>query len=127
VYSFRLMLLSTLLALGGVGVAYLMYVQQPDLPAVVARRAQALYQLSLNKVHFDEVYTAFLVRPIEILTQVCRVFDQYIVDGLVDLGGLLPRGIGNLLRPVQNGLVQFYALAMVLGLVVFVIAFVRSM
>jgi NADH-quinone oxidoreductase subunit L len=36
----------------------------------------------------------------------------------------MPSMLGRLFRPVQNGLVQFYALAMVLGLAVFVVALV---
>ena len=51
-----------------------------------------------------------------------RVFDQYILDGLVDLIGSLPSAVGYVLRPAQNGLVQFYALLMVLGLSGFVVA-----
>jgi hypothetical protein len=35
--------------------------------------------------------------------------------------------VGKLFRPVQNGLVQFYALAMVLGLTVFLLALIRSL
>jgi NADH-quinone oxidoreductase subunit L len=42
-----------------------------------------------------------------------------LVDGIVDLIGLAPSLIGTWLRPIQNGLVQFYALAMLLGLTVF--------
>jgi NADH-quinone oxidoreductase subunit L len=50
------------------------------------------------------------------------VVDQYLVDGLVDLVGQVPRLLGILFRPIQNGLVQFYALAMVLGLTVFLLS-----
>jgi len=39
--------------------------------------------------------------------------------------GQVPRLVGALFRPVQNGLVQFYALAMILGLVVFLLALAR--
>jgi hypothetical protein len=49
------------------------------------------------------------------------------LDGLVDLTGYLFRWLGFRFRPVQNGLVQFYALAMVLGLTVFLIALVSKM
>jgi NADH-quinone oxidoreductase subunit L len=122
-----LMIGSSLIGLAGIAVAYLTYVRQPELPTVLARRFQAFYQLSLNKFHFDELYLAFFVRPLEGLAQVCRAFDQWIVDGLVDLGGYVPRLVGTLFRPVQNGLVQWYALTMAVGLVVFLIAFVRSM
>jgi NADH-quinone oxidoreductase subunit L len=38
----------------------------------------------------------------------------------------MPAFIGQLFRPIQNGLVQFYALAMALGLTVFLIALVRA-
>ncbi len=48
------------------------------------------------------------------------------LDGLVDLIGQVPRFLGVLFRPIQNGLVQFYALAMVLGLAVFLIALAFS-
>ena len=49
------------------------------------------------------------------------------VDSLVDLVGHVPRLFGGLLRPIQNGLVQFYALAMVLGLAVFLGALVLQL
>jgi NADH-quinone oxidoreductase subunit L len=125
--NWRLMALSTLAALGGIAVAYRMYVQQPDLPARLAQGAQALYQLSLNKFHVDELYAAFLVKPLQGLTVFARVFDQRVIDGLVDLIGYLPRLFAALFRPVQNGLVQFYALAMVLGLTVFLLSLLRSL
>ena len=65
------------------------------------------------------------MKPLAVVTALCRVFDQYIVDGLVDLIGQAPRLVGVLFRPVQNGLIQFYALAMILGLVVFLLALAR--
>ena len=57
----------------------------------------------------------------------CGTIDLNVVDALVDLIGQTPRLLGGLFRPVQNGLVQFYALAMVLGLTVFLLALVRSL
>ncbi|MEI6686534.1 MAG: hypothetical protein WCN64_10370, partial [Planctomycetota bacterium] len=56
-----------------------------------------------------------------------RIFDQYILDGVVDLIAHIPRMIAQLFRPIQNGLVQFYALAMILAVTVFLIALARSM
>jgi proton-translocating NADH-quinone oxidoreductase chain L len=119
-----LMALSGIIALGGIAVAWLMYQRQPSLPGKLAAAWQWGYQLSLNKFHFDELYYAFIVRPLSGLAVFCRLLDQYLVDGLVDLIGYLPRLLGARFRPVQNGLVQFYALAMVLGLTVFLLAMV---
>jgi proton-translocating NADH-quinone oxidoreductase chain L len=119
-----LMALSAVVALGGIAVAWLMYQRQPSLPGKLAAAWQGAYQLSLNKFHLDELYYAFIVKPLSGLALICRILDQYLVDGLVDLIGYVPRLLGARFRPVQNGLVQFYALAMVLGLTVFLLALV---
>ena len=125
--NWGMMGISSLIALGGIGVAYLMYLRQPDLPGRMASAAQGLYQLSLNKFHIDELYETFILKPLAGFTAFTRIFDLYVLDGLVDLIGQLPRLLGFRFRPVQNGLVQFYALAMVLGLTVFLIALVTRL
>jgi NADH-quinone oxidoreductase subunit L len=122
--AWGLMALSAAVALGGIGVAWLMYVRRPELPGKLTAACQGLYQLSYNKFHVDELYDTFIVKPLVGLAVFCRVLDQYLVDGLVDLVGHVPRLLGARFRPVQNGLVQFYALAMVLGLTVFLLALV---
>jgi NADH-quinone oxidoreductase subunit L len=113
---------SSLVALAGIGLAYWMYVLRPGLPGQLARNLQALYQLSLNKFHLDELYAALVVQPLQGLADFFKAFDLLIVDGLVDLAGRLPQFLGQLFRPIQNGLVQFYALATILGLSVFLAA-----
>ena len=122
-----MMIVSSLIAVGGILVAWLMYVRQPDLPGRVANAAQGFYQLSLNKFHIDELYDSLLLKPLAGLTAFIRIFDLYVLDGIVDLTGYLLRWFGFRFRPVQNGLVQFYALAMVLGLTVFLIALVTRL
>jgi NADH-quinone oxidoreductase subunit L len=125
--DFLLMTISAVVALGGIGVAWVMYVAQPGLPGRLVQRMQAAYQMSLNKFEVDELYEAFIVRPLLGFAEFCRLIDHYLVDGIVDLIGHVPRLIADFLfRPMQNGLVQFYALAMVLGLTVFLIALARA-
>jgi NADH-quinone oxidoreductase subunit L len=114
--------LSTLLALGGIGLAWLMYVRQPGMADTLARKQEGLYELSRNRFYLDDIYHALVVRPLTVLAYLCRVIDHYLVDGLVDLVGQVPRFFGLLFRPIQNGLVQFYALAMILGLAVFLLS-----
>jgi proton-translocating NADH-quinone oxidoreductase chain L len=125
--NFFTMILSSVIALGGIGMAYWMYVRQPDVPARLVKAAQGLYQLSLNKFYIDELYEAFILTPLAGFTTFIRIFDLYVLDSLVDLTGQLFRWLGFRFRPVQNGLVQFYALAMVLGLTVFLIALVSKL
>jgi NADH-quinone oxidoreductase subunit L len=122
-----LMTVSSLLAVGGIALAWFMYVRQPDLPGKLAARARFLYQLSYNKFYVDEIYGALIVAPLQGFNQFSRIFDLNVLDQIVDLVGYFPVLVGKLFRPVQNGLVQFYALAMVLGLTVFLLALIRSL
>jgi NADH-quinone oxidoreductase subunit L len=111
-----LMVLSSAIALGGIAVAYVFYVAKPMLPLGLAFKFRTLYELSRNKFYLDELYEALLVKPLEGLAWLVRVLDLYLLDGLVDLIAQVPAMVGALFRPVQNGLVQFYALLMALGL-----------
>jgi NADH-quinone oxidoreductase subunit L len=117
---------SVVVVAAGIGLAWWMYVRNPGLADRWAASLQALYQLSLNKFHLDELYYAFVVAPIAGLAVVCRFLDLQVLDSIIDHLGQMPAFIGQLFRPIQNGLVQFYALAMALGLTVFLIALVRA-
>jgi NADH-quinone oxidoreductase subunit L len=122
-----LMGISFVVAAAGALLAVLCYWSRPTLPKMLAARFRDLYQLSHEKFHIDELYDLFIVQPLAGFAAFCRVIDQYLVDGIVDLVGHIPRLIGARFRPVQNGLVQFYALAMVLGLTVFLLALVSRL
>jgi NADH-quinone oxidoreductase subunit L len=126
-FNWAVMALSTVVALSGIAAAWWIYLRRPGLAGRIARHIQALYQLSLNKFHLDELYGFFVVQPLAGFARFCRIIDLYLVDSLVDLMGHVPRFVGILFRPMQNGLVQFYALAMVLGLTVFLLALVRAL
>jgi len=115
--------LSTVVALAGIGLAAFMYLGKRTEVETVAeitktRKGLWLYQLSLNKFYFDEIYAVLVVWPIRGIAALSYVFDRYVVDGIVNLFGWLPRVFGSLLRSLQTGMVQFYALAMVLGMLV---------
>jgi NADH-quinone oxidoreductase subunit L len=107
---------STLLALGGVGLAYMAYGSGG--PERVPPTLEPVYSLSRNKLYVDEAYHAAFLRPAEWLAFMARVFDLFL-DALARLVAAVPRFLGGWVRPIQNGLVQFYALSMVLGLAAF--------
>lgn len=125
--EFGLMAISSLIALGGVGLAYLFYVSKPELSGQLSSSMQGLYHASLDKLYIDDIYNAVIVTPLEWLASIVGMLDSRLVDRLIDVVGTLPRYLGWLFSYVQNGLVQFYALAMVLGLTVFILALLRSL
>jgi NADH-quinone oxidoreductase subunit L len=83
-----------------------------------AMKAVGLYGLSAGKFFFDPIYSLLIVRPLEGLARLSAWADRVVIDGLVDRIGGLPPALGSALRPFQPGLIPFYALAMLLGLLV---------
>lgn len=114
----------TLLAIGGVVLAWLLYGQGG--PEVVPEALQPLWVTSKRQLWIDDLYHTLIVKPVESLAILYRHFDG-VLDGLVRLVSYLPQFFAQGLQPVQNGLVQFYALSMMLGLVVFLIFVVAVM
>ena len=108
--------ISGLVALAGIALAWREYGK--GWPADNPLASGWLYTLSRDKLYVDEVYAALVVRPAEGLATAGRQID-WLVAGVARLVASGPRFAGALLRPLQNGLVQFYALGMVLGLAVF--------
>ena len=117
--------LSTIIAMSGACLAYVIY--KNGSPDPVPESLRGLYTLSRNKLHVDEIYLCLIVKPAEVMAVVARHFDGFL-DSLTRLVAYLPRGLANLLRPLQNGLVQFYALNMTLMLaaLMFIIVFRNS-
>ncbi|NUQ62440.1 MAG: NADH-quinone oxidoreductase subunit L [Pirellulales bacterium] len=118
------MVASALVAVAGIGLAWLLYLRWPKTVdrLTAAMDAVGLYRLSFGKFYIDQAYHVLVVRPLAGLAWASYWFDRYVVDGLVDLIGLAPRGAGAVLRSLQSGMVQFYALAMVLGVLVLIVA-----
>jgi NADH-quinone oxidoreductase subunit L len=115
---------STALALAGIGAAAAVY--RKGGPEKVPAALRGVHSLSANKVYVDEVYNAAVVLPAETLAVGGRQIDAFL-DSLARLVSFLPRFAAALVRPLQNGLIQFYALGMILGLAVFLtVVVIRS-
>jgi NADH-quinone oxidoreductase subunit L len=104
------------LAFLGFGLAAVLY--RKGGPEVVPPMLVPVFEASKNKLYVDEIYNATVVKPAEVLATASRQVDGA-VGSLARLVAFLPKAVGTFLRPLQNGLVQFYALGMVLGLAVF--------
>ena len=71
-----------------------------------------------NKWLVDEFYDFFIVKPLWVLAQLFHFIDRWLVDGLVNLFGFLPRLLGWSIRPSQSGILHGYALGTAGGLAV---------
>jgi proton-translocating NADH-quinone oxidoreductase chain L len=115
-FNWTIALASMAFAFGGAGLAWALYRHgQPQrLPVSVER----IFKLSSSKLYVEDLYEAAIVKPATVLAFLAKVFDGFL-DGMARLVSAIPSFIGQLIRPIQSGLVQFYALAMTLGLTVF--------
>lgn len=116
---------STVLALAGVGLAYLMYLRGSISPASVGARLQPIYRLIFRKYYVDELYEDQLVRRgfYRYLADGVRWFDEHWIDNAnVHLYTWVSR-IGKSGALVQNGQTQTYAVGMVIGVIVIVAGF----
>jgi len=110
---------ATAMGLIGMAAAYYMYVLNPDLPERLARQWGSLYRGSLNKWYVDEAYDCLFVRPtLAAASKLWKHVDVHVIDGTVNgIARAITWG-GWLLRLVQSGQTQHYALAMAVGIVV---------
>jgi len=111
-------LFSTAVAVSGVGLAAFLYLGDQRQAAWLASAFRPLYNLSYGKFFFDQIYNVIFIWPLWLLAQFSALFDRGGIDGLVNFIGRIPPTCGTLVRSLQTGMVQFYALAMVLGVLV---------
>ncbi len=143
--EFGLMALSVMVVLVGIYMAYLMYRKRPGLSERAATAAGPAYQIVLNKYYVDELYDALFVNRAKdvgnaaaafdlavldggvngvgwstrLTAELSRLWDLYVIDGLVNVMAFGVKVLSYPVRVVQTGLVQTYALLIVLGVLVF--------
>jgi NADH-quinone oxidoreductase subunit L len=105
-----------LIALAGIGIAYVLYVRRPELPRQLEARLRPLHTLFADKWYFDEAIDFLVVRPALAIGRFSnRVFERFVVDGLVSGTAETVRGAGGVVRAVQSGFVRSYALLLIAG------------
>ncbi len=108
-----------IMAIGGIGLAFVMYVLRPDLPRTLARHNRQIYFFLLNKWYFDELYDRIFVRPVFWLARKSwRIGDATIIDGVPNGLAALAAGGSREAVKIQTGSLAAYAFVMLIGVVV---------
>jgi NADH-quinone oxidoreductase subunit L len=141
--------LSVAIALAGIFMAHRFYVARPGMADRFVEKFKGFYRLVYRKYCVDELYDALFVNRTKDLGNACffldskfvdgavngtaattrgtatlsSLFDKYIVDGLVNFIGWINMRLNRIATSFQTGLVQRYALAAVVGIVVFILIF----
>jgi len=118
-FELLMALLSVIVAMAGIFIAYQLYLKKPDAPAhLTSGRMAPLYRLVRDKYRIDELYDFLLIRPILWLsgTVLWKIMDEKVIDGTVNGVATVVKGCGNGMRRLQTGYLQNYALAVLIGL-----------
>ena len=148
--EYGLMFLSVFVALCGIALARLIYLQREGLADQIAARWKGVHELLYHKYYMDEVYDSLFVNRTKDLatalgdfdrgvvdglgvdgsaaltrfsSRVSMWWDKWIVDGLVNLSGGIVRFASYPVRMLQTGLVQSYALVILFGVLLLLVVY----
>ena len=108
----------------GISVAVLAYyLRRLDLASAVAARFPAINAFLANKWYLDAINDALFVQGSRRLARQVLEVDSRVVDGVVNLTGLLTLGSGEGLKYFETGRAQFYALIVFGGVIALVVLF----
>jgi NAD(P)H-quinone oxidoreductase subunit 5 len=115
---------SVAISVVGITLAVLAYaLHRIDLGQLVAGRFPSLNAFLANKWYLDAINEKLFVRGSRKLAREVLEVDAKVVDGVVNLTGLLTLGSGEGLKYLENGRAQFYALIVFAGVIALVVLF----
>ena len=148
--EYLLMLLSLAVAAGGIYLGRVFYVKRPDLPKIWAAKLRPLYTLSFNKWYLDYLLDVKGVEAVKAIddalwkvdatvvdggvngagwvtrfwAKVTGWWDKWVIDLAVNATGFITKAGSYVLRTVQTGFWQNYALLFAAGLFVILLYYV---
>ena len=113
------------LAVVGIGIAYLMYVKKPFVAENFDETKKgAIYNLVAKRYYFPQLYNQISWKLGYGISRIVDVFDRKVIDGTVNGLSNAVVGSGDGLSSAQTGYVRDYASYIVIGVVVIMAVFV---
>lgn len=115
-----LMVASSVLAVIGIMYARSIYSQGLSRATAMAEKMSGIYRLLLNKYYVDEIYHAVVAGPILAASRdfLWKIVDVIVIDGVVNGSAKSMGAAAGVLRRMQTGVAQNYALVMMIGIVI---------
>ena len=118
IMEYLLMVVSVAVAASGIYVARWMYLQREELAVSLAKRYPRIYRTLLHKYYVDELYDTVIVDPTVKISHnfLWKTMDVTMIDGSVNGSAKIINGTGQILRKIQTGVAQSYAMVFVGGI-----------
>jgi NADH-quinone oxidoreductase subunit L len=113
-----LMAVSVAAALSAIYFSLHVYRKNRQIAENVSNKFKGFYNLLLNKYFVDEAYEAAVVQPIQKGSEkfLWKIFDVKIIDGMVNGTASFVESGSGFIRKIQTGVVQSYAVVMMVGI-----------
>jgi NADH-quinone oxidoreductase subunit L len=103
-------------SLGGISLAYFLYVRRPGTTLRLAERLRRLHGFLIHKWYFDEMYDRAFVAPARALGHASSaVFERTVIGGVASGTALAVRTGNSIVRVAQSGILRNYALLLMTG------------
>ena len=119
---------SIIIAFSGIALAWLMYIKNPSLPESLKEKAFGrLHGVLMNKYYVDEGYDTMFVQSSIKTGKGMTFFDKHILDSVfVNGAGHTMATAGRILRHLQSGDVQRYAIYITIAIVIALLALLSN-
>jgi NADH-quinone oxidoreductase subunit L len=116
-----LTIVSVVVAVTGILLATKYYKRKTTL-AENERKIGGFYKLAFNKFYVDEIYDATVVKPVYSISNsfLYKITDVKIIDGIVNGSAAVTGFFSGIFRRLQTGIVQNYAVMIVVGIVILI-------
>jgi NADH-quinone oxidoreductase subunit L len=119
--SLLISLIVVLIVAAGVATAWFL-VGKRDVPREAPQEVSFATRAARAELYGNEVNDELVIRPGGRLVAGLTTMDRHGVDGVVEGGALAVGGVGSVLRRAQNGFVRSYALSVLIGALLVVLA-----
>jgi NADH-quinone oxidoreductase subunit L len=110
------LVLGAVCSLGGISLAYYLYVRRPGTTLRLAERFRRLHGFLVHKWYFDELYDRAFVSPMRALGHASStVFERTVIGGVASGTSLAVRAGNSIVRVAQSGILRNYALLLMTG------------
>lgn len=123
--EYKLMILSVIIALSGIFLAWLIYVKFSFLQNIFPQKLPNIYKFLYERWYFDEIYNTLFVKTTIWIARflVDKISDNIIIEGIVNGTAKFINLVGTCFRVIHTGLVNYYNWFVIVGVIIYFIIY----